>query len=235
MTCVIAHRGASAAWPENTVAAFAGARQLGADWVELDVRRTADDRLAVLHDARLADGRLLVEVRWADIPESVPSLAAALDACRGMGVNIEIKNLPVDPDFDPDERLADAVVALLAERSAVEPVLVSSFNLATIDRVRALDADVPTAWLTFDETDVEATIARAVRHGHGALHPYEAHVDRKLVEVAHAAGLVVNTWTVDDPVRIAELVALGVDGVVTNVPDVARTVVDAMDDETERG
>jgi glycerophosphoryl diester phosphodiesterase len=77
--------------------------------------------------------------------------------------------------------------------------------------------------------------ACAVRHGHGALHPYEAHVDRKLVEVAHAAGLVVNTWTVDDPVRIAELDALGVDGVVTNVPDVARTVVDAMDDETERG
>jgi glycerophosphoryl diester phosphodiesterase len=114
-------------------------------------------------------------------------------------------------------------------------VLVSSFNLATIDRVRALDPHVPTAWLTFDETDVEATIARAVRHGHGALHPYEAHVDRVLVEAAHAAGLVVNAWTVDEPGRIAELVALGADGIVTNVPDVARTVVDAMEDGAGRG
>jgi glycerophosphoryl diester phosphodiesterase len=152
-----------------------------------------------------------------------------------MGVNIEIKNLPIDPDFDLEERLAEAVVALLAGRAATEPVLVSSFNLATIDRVRALDPHVPTAWLTFDETDVEATIARAVRHGHGALHPYEAHVDRVLVEAAHAAGLVVNAWTVDEPGRIAELVALGADGIVTNVPDVARTVVDAMEDGAGRG
>jgi glycerophosphoryl diester phosphodiesterase len=228
MTCVIAHRGASAAWPENTVAAFRGARSLGADWVELDVRRTADDRLAVLHDAHLADGRPLVEVPSAALPASVPSLAAALDACTGMGVNIEIKNLPIDPDFDPDERLADAVVALLTERAGSGEVLISSFNLATIDRVRALDPALPTAWLVFDESDVGSTIERTARHGHRALHPYEAHVDGDLVDRAHAAGLVVNTWTIDDPARMAELVALGVDGIVTNVPDVARVVVDRL-------
>jgi glycerophosphoryl diester phosphodiesterase len=201
---------------------------LGADWVELDVRRTADDALAVLHDAELADGRPLVEVPSADVPASIPTLSVALDACAGMGVNIEIKNLTVDPDFDPGERVADAVVALLAERAGSGEVLISSFNLATIDRVRALDPDLPTAWLVFDERDVDATIARTVRHGHRALHPYEAHVDRDLVDRAHAAGLVVNAWTVDDPDRMAELVTMGVDGLVTNVPDIARAVVDRL-------
>jgi glycerophosphoryl diester phosphodiesterase len=190
--------------------------------------------LAVLHDAHLADGRPLVEVPRADVPSTIPSLVAALDACSGLGVNVEIKNLPIDPDFDPDDGVADGVVAVLADRPATEEVLVSSFNLATIDRVRALDPRVSTAWLVFDESDVEATVARTVRHGHRALHPYEAHVDRELVGLAHDAGLVVNTWTVDDPVRMAELVALGVDGIVTNVPDVARGVVDRLAEESGR-
>src|SRR3954453_22244315 len=71
---VIAHRGASAAFPENTVEAFEGASRLGADWVELDVRRTADGLLAVHHDARLGGGRAVVELPASALPASVPDL-----------------------------------------------------------------------------------------------------------------------------------------------------------------
>ena len=71
--------------------------------MELDVRRTADGVLVVHHDAHLADGRAIVELAAADLPDAVPTLAAALDACAGMGVNIEIKNNHPDPDLDPDE------------------------------------------------------------------------------------------------------------------------------------
>ena len=70
-------------------------------------------------------------------------------------------------------------------------------------------------------------VTRVVAAGHRALHPYDWFVDQALVDRCHAAGLRVNVWTVDDPTRMAELRDLGVDGLCTNVPDVARRVVDA--------
>src|SRR2546425_413652 len=110
-TEIIAHRGASAAYPENTVEAFRAAGELGATWVELDVRRTSDGRLAVHHDAHLPDGRAIVDVAADDLPPAVPSLAVALEACAPLGVNVEIKNSPNDVDFDPSAALVVLVVA----------------------------------------------------------------------------------------------------------------------------
>ncbi len=227
MTSVIAHRGASSTHPENTLAAFAAAREQGADWVELDARRTADGAVVVHHDPVLSDGRIIVELPAAELPADVPSLADALDACAGMGVNIEIKNLPDDPDHDPTNRIVDDVLSLLAERGEREAALITCFDLAVIDHVRAVAPEVATGWLVLDARDVAATVQRCVRHGHGALNPFVAFVDGELIDAAHAAGLVVNTWTIDDPMRIAELVALGIDGVITNDPAAARRVVDA--------
>jgi glycerophosphoryl diester phosphodiesterase len=220
---VIAHRGASAVFPENTIAAFRAAGPLGATWVELDVRRTAAGGLAVHHDARLADGRAIVEVRAGELDPSVPSLADALDACAPLGVNVEIKNLPHDPDFDPDAAIAATVLATIAGRD--QPILVSCFHPGTLARLRALDPTVGTALLTFNLPDPRATIAEAVAAGHRALHPFVATVTAELVDAAHAAGLAVNVWTVDDPERMVELADLGVDGIVTNVPDVARAAL----------
>jgi glycerophosphoryl diester phosphodiesterase len=225
VTLVIAHRGASAAFPENTVAAFEGAKAQGADWVELDVRRTADRCLVVAHDASLPGGALIVDTPRAEIDPSVPSLAEALDACEGMGVNIEIKNHPVDPDFDPSMYLAGEVVAEIQRRRAHDHVLVSCFDLDTVDAVRALDPTVPTAYLVLDP-EGGAAIDLAVEHGHPALHPWAPMVDDALIRRAHDAGLLVNTWTVDDPDRIAELASWGIDGIVTNVPDIARAALD---------
>ena len=231
MTLVIAHRGASATFPENTVEAFRGARSQGADWVELDVRRTADGALAVLHDARVPDGRRLMDLTRDEIDPVIPSLAEALDACVGMGVNIEIKNNVIDPDHDPSMIVAKAVVAEVRARSAHAEVLISSFDLPTIDTVHLLDPAIPTAYLVLDPAGGEA-VDVAVAHGHRALHPWVPMVAEALVERAHAAGLIVNTWTTDDPDRITELAGWGIDGIVTNVPDLARR---AIDDDTGRG
>ena len=83
MTTVIAHRGASNAFPENTVAAFRGAHEMGADMVELDVRRTADGRLAIHHDAHLPDGRAICDVASGDLPPtSRPRRGASMRAER---------------------------------------------------------------------------------------------------------------------------------------------------------
>ena len=220
---IIAHRGASAAFPENTVEAFRGARDLGATWVELDVRRTADGLLAVHHDAHLPDGRAIVEVEAAALPSGVPSLAEALEACAPLGVNVEIKNSPNDVDFDPTARLVDLVARDVTDRA--QAILVSSFHPPTLDRMREAAPSIATAQLTFQLDDPQRTIDAAVAAGHAALNPFDATVTSELVELAHAAGLQLNVWTVDDPARIVALDDMGADGVVTNVPDVAASAL----------
>ena len=227
MTHVMAHRGASAAATENTLPAFRLARELGADWVELDARLSRDGVVVVHHDAHLGDGRMVAELSCDELPESVPSLAEALEECEGMGVNIEIKNLPDDPDYDADHAVVDAVAGLVQAYLGPERALVSSFNMDSVDRLHRVDPSIPCAWLFFEMTDPASFVARAVAHEMAAIHPYDALVDAALVRRAHEAGLLVNVWTVDDPDRMAALVEMGVDGICTNLPDVARAVVDA--------
>ncbi|MDQ3542532.1 MAG: glycerophosphodiester phosphodiesterase, partial [Actinomycetota bacterium] len=99
---VIAHRGASRLAKENTIEAFRAAVRVGAAGIELDARRTSDGVLVVHHDP-LVDGRAIISIAATELPEWVPTLSAALDACVGAFVNIEIKNSPEEPDFDPDE------------------------------------------------------------------------------------------------------------------------------------
>src|SRR5215212_2876995 len=108
---VIAHRGASRAEPENTIRAFRRAARMGSDAVELDVRRTLDGALVVHHNPGLPDCRVIAATDAADLPASVATLEAALDACAGMWVNVEIKNDPAEPDFDPDDTIADQTMA----------------------------------------------------------------------------------------------------------------------------
>jgi glycerophosphoryl diester phosphodiesterase len=226
---IIGHRGASAAHVENTLEAFAGARAQRADGVELDLRRTADGDVAIHHDATLPDGQLVVELSRGEIPAWVPTLTDALDACACMRmVNLEIKNWPGDPDFDPTEALATLVVDALGSRPDLqERVLVSSFHLPTIDRVRALDGGVATGWLTLNLADAPAMLDALAERGHRAVHPHVAFVDGDLVRLTHDRALELNVWTVDDPDRIVALARMGVDAAITNVPDVARAALDS--------
>jgi glycerophosphoryl diester phosphodiesterase len=221
---------------------------LGADGVELDVRRSRDHAMVIHHDAELADGRPIHDVTVADLPEPIALLGAALDACDGLTVNIEIKNVPVDIDFDPEHYLAGAVVSLLNERDpagdrahgfgapagdraqgfgapAKNQFVVSCFNLDTIDRVRQLDSEIPTGYLASPAWEQLEALRRGINGGHGAFHPHHVVVNAELVGAAHDSGVAINVWTVDDPDRIRWLAELGVDAVITNVPDVA---IDAL-------
>ena len=227
MTLVIAHRGASVAARENTLEAFKLAREQGADWVELDVRRTADGMAIVHHDAHLDDGRMIVDLDADELPHYVPSLAEALEACEGMGVNLEIKNLPSDPDFDADHLVADAVAGLIVAYLGPGRAMVSSFNVDAVDAVAVVDPSIPRALATEFLSPAQA-VERAVAHGMVALHPFEAMVDAAFVRRAHEAGLALSPWTVNDGERMVDLIQMGVDGIHTDVPDVARTVVDLI-------
>ncbi|HEX9260233.1 MAG TPA: glycerophosphodiester phosphodiesterase [Acidimicrobiales bacterium] len=224
MTLVLAHRGASRAERENTLVAFARAVEMGAGGVELDVRHTADGALAVHHDAHLPDGTELCAVAASELPDYVPLLDAAIRACGPLLVNVEIKNDEREPGFEADRRLADDVVTLVRSMGAADQILVSSFDLVTVDRVRALDPDIATAWLVVDG-QAPGTLATLVEHGHRILHPGQWTLTAELVQRCHGNGVQVNTWTVDHPARIAELADWGVDGICTNVPDVALEVL----------
>ena len=115
MTAVFAHRGCTEGFTENTIEAFAEARRLGADGVELDVRLTADGALAIHHDAEIPGIGTIDQLEVADLPAQVPLLADVLAVCEGMVVNVEIKNAPQDPGWDSGEAVAALTAAAIEE------------------------------------------------------------------------------------------------------------------------
>ena len=224
---MLAHRGVSSEFVENSIEAFGAARSHGADGVELDARRMADGGVAVYHDPRLADGRVIVELDDGSLPDEVPSLLAALEACEGLIVNIEIKNMPGEPDFDPTNAVSDAVAEVVTRLGYENSVLISSFNLSAVDAFHRRVPKASTGWLLADVEDWQDRLDRLSTGGHGAIHPPAWRTTAELVQAAHDRDIEVNVWTVDDPGEMRRLLDCGVDGLITNEPRVARDVVRA--------
>ncbi len=236
MTSIWAHRGASAVAPENTLAAFQRAYDLGADGVELDVQLTADDRVVCLHDETLdrttsGSGPLarltLDEVRALDASygneafshEKVPTLEEifGLLGPTGMTINIELKN-----SVEPYPGLEQAVLALVEEAGMAEQVVYSTFNHISAAAL-ARSSQPSVVGLLFE--DVLAEPWHYADHlGARALHPNWKYVSYAPETVArcHDIGLAVNVWTVDDPTVARTMADLGADALITNRPDVIR-------------
>ncbi len=229
---IVAHRGASGEAPENTLAAFRRALEIGVNAVELDVHLTCDGEPVVIHDHmldRTTDGRGLVKdqtlaaVRRLDAGrwfgerfagERVPTLAEALDLLRPVRVIIEVKNGPI---YYPG--IAARVAAEV--RAAGHPsVTVSSFDHPVLVELKAGAPELQTAVL-FVGRPVNP-VGLALDAGANALHPHWAFLTPELVAAAHTAGLRVETWTVDDPLYMAHVVGMAPDGVMTNHPDRLR-------------
>jgi glycerophosphoryl diester phosphodiesterase len=231
---VLAHRGACRRAPENTLEAFRLAGELGADGVELDVRRTADGVLVVSHDPVVEGFGLLVEHPFSALRAGaprVPTLEEAIDLLTealDLVVNVEIKCFPTEPDADPERVVVRGVVDVIEQRDLYEQVVVSSFELDAIDAVRTLDARVVTAWLTSGLAPAMTAPIAAAR-GHAWLHPDRSSMSgaaaAAAVTDAAARGLRLDVWTVDEPDEIAALAEAGVDAIITNVPDIARGIL----------
>ena len=232
---IFAHRGARRVAPENTLPAFAAALEMGADGIELDVHLSADGQLVVIHDfsvEKTTDGRGQVaqmsaaELRSLDagshfsaafagtrIPTLVEVLDLVGDRCR---INIEIKS------NDPYARDAsDAVAALISARSLYGQVIVSSFNPVTLIKLRHLDETIALGMLY--DRDLPVFLRRTWAGPPitpKAQHPHHGLVDAAYMEWARAIGSQVNTWTVNEPEEARRLAALGVDTLITDVPDV---------------
>ncbi len=245
---VVAHRGASALYPENTLRAFEGAIDAGADLVELDVRLTSDRVPVIVHDLDVSittdgSGRVheltLGEIKRLDASRGrgeraeVPTLDEALELLSGrVGVNIEIKNLPEEPAFDsPREAAVEKTLSTLQAVAFSGPVVVCSFNWLSIERVLALEPSVPTGFLTVAAIDPWASLTYVKAKSHSLVLPHAIALEsagREFVDAAHADGVRVGTWTVDDAPTIERLFEMKVDALATNDPAVAVPIRDRV-------
>ncbi len=251
---LIAHRGGSRLAPENTLAAFGGAAQLGADAIELDVRLTKDGEVVVFHDATteritglagaVAD-RTLAELRSLDAGWSfttdggatfpwrgrglvVPRLAEVFDLHPGMLFNIEAK--------DPAAPLAEALARLVLSKGRIHSVCIGSFDDVQGERLRQL---LPEACHFLPERAATCHVIAARTHNRVSDCPagYDvadlpAHmddgrpvVDETVVGYFHARQMPVHVWTVDDEAEMHALLTAGVDGIMTDRPDVLKRVL----------
>lgn len=217
----------------NTLASFAWCRDHGVDGVECDVRLTADGRPVVIHDPAVpADGPAIASTDRRELPAWIPDLDAVLDACTGLVVNLELKNYPRDPGWDPSQRVTHAVLEVLAQRDHRDRVIVSCFDFAALDLVReeAGPDGVETGMLYLSRRPVAELLDRVVDHGHGAVHPYDTMVGEAFMDHASRCGLDVNVWTGEvGEARFRSLVELGVAGIITADLVPCRAAIDATE------
>jgi glycerophosphoryl diester phosphodiesterase len=243
MTVIVAHRGASAQAPENTMEAFRLGVEAGADAIELDVHLTADGQLAVIHDATLerttdrtgsvAD-RTMDEIREAD---AGAEFAGPNGDHPFRGLDLRVPTLPEVLAWLPDDvglvveikarAAADAVVEAVRDH----PVRVNgrlaaiSFDEHAIERVRELDREIKTGYLLVPSQPIEPALVWATEHGHTGVFPWDGDIGMDplpLMAQATAFGREIGCYVVNDPERMKHLAACRLWGFVTDVPDVAR-------------
>jgi glycerophosphoryl diester phosphodiesterase len=228
---VIAHRGASGHLSENTLPAYELAVEQRADMIEIDLHRTRDGATVVAHDEELSalggKGEIatatLAEVRALDAGggERVPTLDEVLDRFgERIPFNLELKRA----SRATYEGLERAVVDAVRQRGLLKRTLFSSFSDPVLQRLRALAPEARLARL-FSLRDPERPLERARAVGAEAINPWRGLVQPELIEAAHAEGLAVYVFTVNEEEEMRSLLDLGVDGIFTNFPDRLRALL----------
>lgn len=244
MIMVQAHRGASGYAPENTLASFKMAVEMNADGIECDIHLSKDGVFVVCHDDTIdrtsnGSGRI-PEMTYEEISkynfcckfhphyytdggETAPTLEQMLDVVKDMKViNIEVK------EFAGDETAAlEKFYAILKKYDIIDRVIVSSFNVDLLKRLKELHGDVFTGYLyhpgvksdTYKCYPWEVAVQTALDHNCNAIHPEIKSLTKEVVDNAHAHGLKVNCWTANNREIVEKAKAIGCDGIITNYPD----------------
>ena len=230
---VTAHRGYSAAYPENTIPAFKGAIQVGADWAELDVQQTADGEVIVMHDSNLKRttglDKEVWQVIWDEIKDldngswfdkkyqtvRIPTLEEVLKVCRGkIHLNIEIK--PSGHDKDLEEQVAK----LLKKYHMRDTCVVSSLKYDSLRKIKEADDSIETAYITSvsygNFTDLEYADGYSVE---------STLLSKSFVNKAQKAGKQIYVWTVNSEERLEKVVGMGIDNVITDDPVMAKELI----------
>ena len=215
----IAHRGASAYEPENTLRSFERAIELKADMIELDVRYSLDRHLVVVHDAkvdRTTDGTGLVAIKTlselkeldAGMGEKVPTLEEVIELGIGrIKFVIEIKENGVE----------DEVVDLINKNNLLEDVFIISFKPKRLKMIKELEPKIRTGLILFASLN---PIRLAKDCGADVVAPFHWFITKGLIHRARRSGLYIFTWIVDEASKAQRLREIGVSGIVTNKPDI---------------
>jgi glycerophosphoryl diester phosphodiesterase len=243
---VIAHRGGDGQWPGETLFAFANAKKIGVDVLEMDIRVTRDEQLVMMHNPTVRattkgwlpvrcytlaeiqklsagydwreDGTGLLKFRDSQDPDlRVPSFEQVLERFSDMRMNIELKGWhPLS-----DEKIAKEFCRLIAKYDMTNRILVASFHEPVLHIIREQLRGVAIS----ASTGKVARFVASSRWGSGNYKPDVAviqtcsrSIDSKLVQTALKHGLKLHGWTVDDPEEMDRLINLGVDGIITNFP-----------------
>lgn len=240
---IIAHRGASAYYPENTLVSFEGAIALGADMAELDVQLTADGKVVVFHDekiSRCTNGRGRIsdytfsELRkldagsWFDPKfqgEKIPTLTEVLTVCKNkIAVNIEIKTEAVTDRVSGG--IEEKCLQMIDEKGMRDHVVLSSFDPRAIQHVKQIDSRMPVAVL-FEKKHYGSQLPSGIVTGLGAdaFNCSYSELGKKWLADLKRHDIPVNVYTVDDPKKMRRLLDVGVDGIFTNCPDILKRVL----------
>lgn len=230
---VVAHRGYSSVFPENTLAAFAGALDIGVDYIELDVQMTKDGQLVVFHDDDLkritgAEGAVrdytLAELGALDAGswfsssfagERIPTLEEALALIEQgqCGVYLELKDIGEAPGFE------EAVLAAAGQCGMTDRCVFASFRYGYLERLKELNPEILTLYNT---TSGKVTLPKEFPADYYGL--WKESVTGELVAAVHEAGGKAFVWTVDTPAQTRNVQAMGADAVVTNRPGLAKVI-----------
>ena len=225
---IIGHRGARGLEPENTILSYQTAIHLGADMIELDVHKTKDGHLVCIHDDkvdRTTDGTgLIAEMSLKDLQqldaghnEHIPLLSEVLDFARNrISVNIELKVLDVEKQ----------VIDMVQERDMKNEVIVSSFLHSTLQTIHTIDEEIKTAVLISKKQD---DVVQYVQNLHSvALNPLYKLVTPELISQIHAHNIKLYSWTINEPELMTDLAKKGVDGIITDFPNIAIKTLDQI-------
>ena len=235
-TTVTAHRGASDRYPENTMSAFRGAKELGADWIELDVLQTKDQQLVIAHDNNLkritGDKKVKItkstyeELLKYDFglykgeefrDEKIPLLSQALEYARDNNIKLNIELKPKGQEVNFEQSILD----MIYQYDMQDRCVVTSINYKAVKKIRELDKNIkvvyvmPIAIGDFYKDDTVDAFSIEV-----------SFVNEKVVEEIHKRGKEIYVWTIDDEETMNNMIALGVDSIITNNIELANKLID---------
>jgi glycerophosphoryl diester phosphodiesterase len=228
---VLGHRGASVRAVDNTLGAFRLAHQQGADGIEADLRFTADHVIVLHHDPEVIGVGTLIDMSFDEVRRRaplIPTLNEMLAAAGDMLLDLEIKNDPRQPDFDPDRRMAHDLAAWVILHGLLDRVVVSSFDPGTTDAVRASGGLAVTGQIFDINGGPTIRFRELADRGHAYVIPHESSLrtdGARFIDAAHNRGLQVAVWGVNRADHFRRLSAEGVDAVITDDPQVALETV----------
>ena len=236
-TAIVAHRGGSLSAPENTLAAFSNAINIGAAWIEIDVHQTSDKVTVVIHDNtlhRTTNGKGSIDkitfeklrsfdagCKFSDkfAGEKVPTLEETLTLIAGKcNLLIEIKNPVKSGEIEKD------VVSLIQKHQAWSWCVVQSFNYQSVLKVHRLDDRIKTA-LLFVKPDIEKIQNNTEMSFLSGINIYHRFAGKKTIEKIHVLHKTVFVWTVNHPKRIQKMLENGADGIMTDNPEMMKRVL----------